>query len=496
VSLLDQDLSQLSKATELVSKLWFPYDRALLSSIQKKLEENDFYEIKDEIVLDLEKDLSLFLLSLKELVILIESDPFESKSTSRDFFSQVGKEELQTALKKVSTYRFNQKLDSASVLQKQKLVEMYVSGITVKKISQALMETQEIPLSTELNYSCVLLRQLGATLITWNYPEIYEKVAMSCHTQNSFDESFRSSLGFSPMMLGFSIAQSWNLPHIYLDVLGGEEYFRVFNISSQLGEHEKKLSSSIVQICEIGEALARSMNPELYSTSVADLDKASKYIQKVIGEEGVKEILTSLKTQLKDLKLDSLEHVINDSTNILKEKISEARYASEFTSKNIYLDSVPENIKSLIQELYSQMTPDGLVQNYASFFAKKIIPETAFSSLIVYLNDPFQNALFPSLIIGAPRAIAPKAVSLSGNSSSYNLVSAGFGLKTPLREDRVLNENEEVLMFASALGVDPVIGVLYAEIDHLSGEIPVNTVRYFKAIKKLLSDCLRLETYE
>lgn len=487
---------QLEKATELVTKLWFPFNRSILSSVKSRLESEDFYAIRDEIVGELEKDLSLFLLCLKELVSMLGARGMAlpgDEMGAHEFFSHVTREEFEIAISQVSKFRCHQRLDAASKFQKHKLVEMYISGVAVKTISEKLIGNGSAAVSRELNYSSVLLRQLGATLIAWNYPQIYEKVATARHSPDSFDEALRSALGFSPMMLGFSVAQSWNLPPIYLRIIGGDEGFKESGVRENFSEREKKLADSVVHICEIGEALSRAMNPELFSTSVLDLDKASKYIQKVIGEQGVKEILNETKKQLRFNQFSSLDSLIDESTNLLVKKVSSTKFSSSLVARNTYLDAVPDDLREAVLDLYGEMTSEGSVQMYTAAFAKKIIPASAFSNVIIYLNDPFKQVLFPSLIIGNPKALTPSLVTMSGAPSSYNMISAGFGLKTPLREDRVIGENEEIVMLATALGADPAIGVFYAEANPLSSNFPINIMRYFKAIKFLLCDCLRLE---
>jgi hypothetical protein len=493
-------MMQLEKATELVTKLWFPFNPSILNSVMGKLETGDFSHIKGQIVNELEKDMSLFLLCLKELVTILDERGVgsyrEGEISTYEFFSQVSKEELDLALSRVAKFKCHQKLDSGSRLQKQKLVEMYISGVAVKTLSEKMNEGELDSVSRELNYSSILLRQLGATLIAWNYPQIYEKVASRKHTPDSFDDGLRDALGFSPIMLGFSIAKSWNLPPVYLRVVGGDQAFEDFRMTETFTVQDRIISDSVIQICEIGEALSRAMNPDLFSSSVTDLDKASKYIRKVIGEQGVREILDAAKNQLDHLKFGSLSEMIDESTSSLVKKVSSAKYSNQLASKNIYLDALPEALHEKVLTLYSEMTPEGSVPVYTAAFAKQIVPSTVFSSLIVYLNDPFKQLLFPSLVIGTPRAITPTAVGMSGTGNSYNIISAGFGLKTPLREDRLIRENEEIVMLASALGSDPAIGVLYAEADISDPEFPSSIMRYFKALKNLLSDCLHLESSE
>lgn len=480
---------QLEKATSLVTELWFPFDRSILASINNQLSEKSFEEVRSKITTDIQSDLSIFLLCLKEFSALVgEKYEIKEDDAIRDYFSEMTEYEFKEVIKRVSSFRIAHRMDDATEIQRQRMTEMHVSGLATKEISRAK------DISSEVAFNSSVLRQLGATLIAWNYPTIYEKVVSRTHTQASHDQDLKRSLGFSPMMVGAAVANRWNLSPFYTRVLGGVSLVNTLKGPLALTRDQKDFADSIVKICEIGEALARSTNPELFSSAVEDLEFATEYISDVIGDDGVKKILIAARNTLQGLKGKSLDRALDNSSESLKRKIANVQFSKGLLAKNSYIDELSADVRVSVESLYNKISPDGSVAEYVTIYTKEVIPKTIFSSIAVFLFDPFEDSLYPSLLLGKSKILVPKSIQLAGRNDAYNIIRAGFGLKTPLKEEQMTGEGQEVIALACALGMDQPIGVFYAEIPVTEQTESLDSVRYFKAMKYLLADCLRLES--
>src|SRR5262249_37415849 len=125
----------------------------------------------------------------------------------------------------------------------------------------------------EDGFSCGLLRQLGLTLIAWNYPRVYNR-AMECITPNEgLDFQLQKVLGFSPSLLGLTFAQRWNLSDEILVALGDRKKRFSVSASERSDSGAQHVGEMLSKICEVSEALARANDPEHYPTALRDWEE-------------------------------------------------------------------------------------------------------------------------------------------------------------------------------------------------------------------------------
>jgi len=482
----------LEKATRLVSELWFPFDMKLFESVQQKAGEEMANNLISSLLEDIKKDISLYLLCLREFA----NPNFDQlkdnvrDSACPDYFSDISADDIQRVLKKISAMAIPHRLDQATALQKQRLAEMHVSGVSADAIAGSS------GLSSGVVFSCSALRQLGLTLVAWNYPMIFEKVNKTPHSADSLDQELRKYLGFSPTMLGASLVEQWGLSSVYQMVVSGKT-----TSSPRSGKQADEVDSlrtaasltkTLAQICQVGEALARATNPSLYSSATSDLDFASVHISKALGPMGVERILSGADQRVRTIGA-SLASSLSGGINNLKEGLINRSFSLDLIAKNRYLEVFPDDLRNVAEGLYHQIRAEGPVDAYARKFAKEVIPKTIFSALTVYLYDPFEGMLFPSLVLGRHQIINPRPEKLKGLTGTPSAILAAFDLRIPLREEHLMTDGSEVSILASSLGVEPSIGVLYVESPLDGTAYNGDMIKYFKGVRNLLSQCLRIE---
>lgn len=463
---------QLDRATDLVCQFWFPFDQATYKKIVNSITSLDLREekeSKEKILQELRKDSSLYLLCLKQVQSKTRRVRTEDSSFLNSIFETATLEELVEAIKSVSDFKVCHDLKSASQLQSKRLSEMIIASNAAEHLSSAY------EISNDVCYSSALIRQLGYTLLAWNYPKIYEKITSKPLSKSELDAEILTNLGFSASMLAFSVLKRFGLEF---------EYEKVFEEkkSSMLGD----AILNIHKICEIGEALSRAVNPDIYRTAKEDYVLAEAHLAEKLGSGAIAEIFSksdgpssSNNSLLKDALLFGSEEI--------ERSIERVHYGKNLSSKNTYLKALPEKEKELSLKVYSHLDPNKISQDALRIFTKELVPQSIFSSTVVYLLDPIEEMLYPSLIVGKPRVFMPRTVRLKTPGDLDILVSS-LELVSPIKEDKLI-DNTNIVIVASSFG-DPTVGVFYVEIEKDTDQINVN--QYFKAIRNLFKDSLAI----
>jgi hypothetical protein len=461
----------LEKATKLVCDHWFPFDINLLTEIIDSINTIDGEEdISFDHCLDkLKSDASLYLLVLKELFYDLKQVYISSEISSFDILSSATIGDLRRALSKVCLFQTHHRLSDASKVQSKRLSEMLISSTAAVELSKTS------DLSVILTYSAAVIRQLGYTLIAWNYPRIYEKILENPLSQVDIDREVRKYLGFSPSMLALAVINKFGFD---------EDFSKIILGNAQSKSDDKNQYHAINKICEVGEALSRSSNPELYTTAEKDFKFAETQICSFLGEDAVRKILEKAsdkkEVDSKQMNLSFLE----DPQTLIQKTI----FSRSLKLKNNYIEVLPENLYNEVVDLYSSMEPDGNQKEYVTKYVKEIIPKTFFSSLRVFLIDPIEEMLFSSLAIGNSKTLNFKNLSLkTGNQDS--ICHLALGLSSPMRQTLILPNNETVNVIASSFG-EPKLGVFIVEF--FDSEDVKEEIAYFKALKNVFCDCLNI----
>lgn len=482
---------KLDKAYNLVTTHWFPYEPSTLNEIEGKLLAQVVE--KKEITALLKKDCSIFLMCLKELVEMTAGNKFNA--WDKDvlcFIESASIDQIKHCIKKIKEKPISHLMRSSTSVQKQRLSEMIVSSQTVDSLSN------DDEVLNEVAFSCALVRQLGYTLIAWNYPRIFEAITSKVHTKESLDSEFVSTLGFSPLMLACTLLEKWGLPLPYMKAVQDRGSVKVSRAVNPVQESKKDIVTRVGNICSVGEALARATNPTLFKTAEEDIEMATSFIESFLGKGGVQMVLSSSRERFESSSLEIPFLLEGKSQEELDAKIKRKLKGANLYSANPYLDNLPEDLHDKVSHLYNDIIPSGPSYASVSVYAKEIYPVTAFSALHVYLFDPFERKLYPSLVLGKSVSFSPRPYFLKTATGRSEILIEALKTKAPIIEDSASDDQDDLIMIASSLGGMDVVGVMYVEIlksnfIKLSSGANADPLRYFKAFKILLSDCLGLQ---
>ena len=179
----------LESAVRFLSDTWLPPNPELIGRITAGLKSGKYVSDFELLLKDIKRDVALFSYCIKELAACSSTviDPIETlRSASYEKIKSI----IELAPR--DDLRFAQATN-------HQLTKMR-AGIISAAAAESFAPSQNI--SSDTAYGAALLRQLGITLVAWNYPHIYERVFDLIEPGESLDQALSKMLGFSPALLG------------------------------------------------------------------------------------------------------------------------------------------------------------------------------------------------------------------------------------------------------------------------------------------------------
>jgi len=475
------DEAALERAVEHAEDFWFPVNERLLDKIQSGLQENTYDT--DSLVKELQSDFSLFTFCLRELKKLVSALPESSVASQSplDKLREAGIENLTKILALPRSEISRHNLDRATQLQTARLGEAMTSAAAAETLAPSM------EIDAGVGFSAALIRQLGYTLIAWNYPSVYRKAIASAKSQSECDLAIARRLGFTPSLLAIRIVERWSLftdCELIFDSDFEEEELAL--------KRENSVSlRSLSRLCQIAEALARANYPEQYPTAEQDWHTASTEISKALGDGGIRIIQMRIELRAKaytDAIPDAFEREFSFRIPTIPKKTT----AEELAAKNPYLPLCSENVQAQLIELYQNIQPNSVLIENISLLLKRIIPLAEFSAGCVFTVDPTVAALIPQMRIGVVRLREFTPISYTADHLDDSVVRA-FETLEPICEQAVASNGISLVSFASAIGYTRSIGVLYLEmLKVVHKESPEQHLNNFLGFSYALAACLNV----
>ena len=487
----------IERAFRHVSSGWLPVQREVLEKVRKQLDDGRYNSNRAVLTEDLKEDFALYMYCLRELSALVETETVRQfrggkhttenkKLTPREIFQKADLESIKGILHRPDSEISSHSLNEMNELQALRFRESLLSATA----AEVLAGKNDI--DPEDGFSCGLLRQLGLTLIAWNYPRVYSRAMESITSNEGLDYQLQKVLGFSPSLLGLTFAQRWNLSDEILVALGDRK--RKIAVAAESGDGgAKKVGEMLSKICEVSEALARANDPEHYPTALNDWEEAEEAIAAQLGPNGLQTIFDKAKDHCKQYLLSAPELQDFSESTAIKERIVDSRYAVSKLEKNVHLKSCPPAVKEKIAKLYYQLKPNKILKKNIRTLVFEIMPTAGFKRGCIFMVEPASRMLAPSIKIGDIASDRARPIKLSSALSHFDLVSSAFSLKSPLREEGTGLDGRRITMIACSIGQAAPMGVLYLETaEDFVNEIGPDPMPIFRALRQTLADCLNL----
>ena len=475
----------LERAISYVSQGWLPPNKERLQLIQDRLAAGHYNEDRAALVEDLKGDIALYTICLRELATL---NP-QKGQLPHQILHDADLESLRILLNRKASDLSTHSSDNITDAQVARLKECIISATTADTLAP------HYSASSDDGYTCSILRQLGLTLISWNYPRVYGKAVENAIQPDDLDTLLHKSLGFSPHTLGVAIAQRWGLSEkIINSIQSGKPNAARRNrtaFGNSVDPGKEDYTAIYSKICEVGEALARANNPQLYPSALDDWESASKEIAAKLGDDGVKQILFKSTAFINAYQPG--QDVASPQGEVdVKDQIINSRYAIQKIEQNTLLKLCPEDVRSHLNRFYQKLKPGPVSKDLLRELISNVLPKCGFIGGCVYTVDPASNNLVPSIKFGKISRDTTKAIKTNLSGAGSDLITSAFTLKAPLKEDRSLPTGEQITMMAGALGNNQRVGVLYLEIASTATRPNYDPTVVFKAVRQTLADCLNL----
>lgn len=461
---------RLVRATRFVNDYWIPCNPVTLKRIQNGLAQGTYNDAVDLLVKDITSDVALFTFCLRELLGLmkerhvIQTQPLNPIALMRSSGLQQLKEILGVKIAAVS----NHKLASGSTLQVGRLQEVVMSATTAGELAHVHN------IEDEMAYSAAVLRQLGLTLIAWNYSSMYQKAVAALKPDQSLDLVLTEKFGFSPTSLALKVLEQCGLSNDVCLSLGLDD-------DEPSYEEGHAVCSTLAKVCKVGEALARANNPEVYPSAKDDWIFAVQEVEAALGSDGIKVIQEKYE--------ETCAHYVEYVPKLFKAGLV-ATITTLGGHKNPYLEQCSEDVRFELSKVYKTMVVGEVTEGSLRTLVKETIPNCGFYGGVIYTFEVGLGLLVPQTRVGQLKLIRVEPVDFSLNLPQNLPIIRAFDENEPIIVDGVGGDGGVISGISGYFGISQRMGVIYLEVA-ASLKIEKHHLTHFQAIAFTLSECLQ-----
>ncbi len=464
-----------------VLETWLPIDPHIISDICQNFEAGKYANDPEPLIEDLKKDFNLMSFCLKEMYR--KQDAYERLAEPNPLaaFRKVPLDEMRLILDKASRLSDERPLQYLNTAQSRKLKDLLIASAAAQTLSH------KYELNTETALSCALFRHLGMMLIVWNYPTVFKRVIDANSSPAEVDQKLSSFLGFSPGVLGMTIARALRLPAVIRRGMGDN------NLHGVISSQEERTGALLEKICRVGEVLAAVNNPEHQHVSDEEWRLTKWEIISRLGVNGFKTIQNSFSSACAHY-----QNILSDTDSFAPiaepNDIAGIEASRQLLEKNIHLKNCEPSVRDDITRVYADLDPTLLSAIPIDNLKRHAIPAAGFERGVVYLIDPDNGNLVPKLAIGATHIADFQAIKNGPSLSSSDIAARAFRSIAPITQARHdAYHRAKVYSFAGALGSEQRLGVIILETTTPAAEIhQAAFLNHFKALRQCMADCLHL----
>lgn len=438
---------RMQRAKRHVQKLWLPIDHEFAKSILTGIQDG-CYDLDPMLLIeDLRRDFGLLTFCLMKVGGELGTRYGDlTQMTFSELFKRVPLATFETlikeALEKVSFHN----VAHSSDLQKSVLFETMTSASTV----EVLAESQG--LSADEGYIHAILRSLGSLLVVWNYPNICEEVLeKSGESHEEYLDHLEQALGFSPTLLVCSLLEENGVTNHTLSENTKEE-------SSERGELRK--------LCEIGEALARSNDPQRFPDARQSWEGIREVIIDALGQEGLRTIQQRMQKSFSFY----LRALPESQVRLDPEAAIRTHETNQLCRTNRYITFLGPEIRKRFERVYQLCNPNGVSREAVQIIIRELIPSLGFEGGAIYVLDPTQKTLSPRVLFGAMEGMKLRPIPLQGEQASSSLLVDAYSGTELLSESYQVGTETKVVTLGMRLGTERKAGVV-----SLEASLPLDT---------------------
>jgi len=446
----EPNLGHLHLALSYVSNAWIPTNPRAVAAVRDGLRQGTYSGDPSLLLRDLKRDFGLFTFLLSRLATNNQSkhDP------------------VSVIIEGLHDGRIAQLIAEGKFPLERRTLQTAadpLSSILIGQLNFAMISATSSECLAEANgfdgsyvFSCALLRQLGLSLVAWNYPHLFERAVFSRDSPDSLEVRLSQSLGFSPSLLAATLASQWGFSTELQQVVAPPDDSA--NISAT--------AVTLRRICEVGEMLARACDPSQYPTAANDWEDARIEIARRLGPSGMANIYKRVSEQCLWYR-EELPHTfpILEREQPGWEEISDltAIQGRKGRLTNRYLENCELALQRGLIEFYSGLSENAVSAAAIRTIATTLTKQAGFLRGCLYLADPTAKTLVPRYGLGELTIKGLQPIFYAGPKAENNIITAAFRARGPIVQEGVLSDNSPIALFTAPLGDEQRIGVLYCE---------------------------------
>ncbi len=368
------------------------------------------------------------------------------------------------------------------------LIQQRATRKTLTRTAASDVLAPYFKVDSDAAYAVSALRELGHSLIVWNYPRIYahavEHVERQVPDQKErvrlLDQRLTKVLGFSPYTLSLAIAQHCQLsPEIQIGVGHSAERLSATPEIAAVG-------STLAKVAQIADIFAQSTMPEAGEEVTTRWDRMRAELLPLLGASGLSmlnDACTLVLQRYADVLPELASHPITPPI-----KKAAPRPHTQLFIQNLYIPHCSIELKELLHVTYARLDPRIVSYETITELMQLVAPKAGFTDGAFYLLNPDLIQLEPRVKLGA-KTDALVAIPYRDKRFSAHPVARTFLGKAPVIEG---HSSPEKISFSGIIGSAQRVGVLYLEATMDQPNQNVRPRMHFKALQQTLTDCLNV----
>jgi hypothetical protein len=399
--------SALAKEEARINDGWFPANPQLAAKIKDGFSSGRYEGDIDLLIEDVKSDISVFAYCLKRLIEIAnqQDSAWASPDNPVDLIRGAAFDDLRSLLTAPADQISRHHLRDMNVVQAQRLRQSMASAC----VAESLCMGEGI--QPELGYVTAIMRQLGLTLIAWNYPHLYQHARMNLTAKQTFDQGLSRVLGFTPSMLAISMARRWKLSPAIRLAIGDRQ------AGADGGDPAREaLAERLAKICEIGEAFAQAAGGADYPLARGDWEEARQKIEEQLGSVGF-EYLRERIFKAFEMYLNYAPHMFEMPEWEARPPVQSSCLGLALLTRNAHLAQCPARLRSMMERVYRSLDRASVSQGNIRTISREIIPMAGFPRGCVYLAELESGLLMPRLAVGTAKLNSFASVPCGVNSA-------------------------------------------------------------------------------
>jgi hypothetical protein len=475
-------------AAKSLSEHWFPVNPVVHDQIVTRMRKGFYNKDLTPLVADVMSDPALFGHCLRKLFELARDGeipacaPFDFSS----LFKSAGLATLKNLIDRPVESLSPHNLDDLNEPRANCLHQMLLSA----SCAEVLSEKAKFPRAA--GFAGAFMRQLGLTLIVWNYPHVFRQALWGVKRGETLDQALHALLGYSPRMLSLVLAKEWGLSGELLYAMGDKD---VLPESGDPGRDKVRVAAEVLlKSCEVGEVLAQASHPESYPKAFKRWEDAKQSIEGALGPYGLRLIETRLRSSLQSYMQAhsrALERLIKLPLGGVGESQDGAAEAG--IANNLEQDTgesgSPVALREKLAVFYKGLAPGRPSKENVLVFAEELVPCAGFSGGCIFMYDFECSQLMARYRFGAC-SLGNEKIPCSPLLPTINPIAEAFRSDRPVFEHNPWHERETSYV-AQAFGSIQRVGVQYLEIGRELNEVSNSELlKLYRALRQALQDCL------